>query len=166
MDIFNDRFNFPFELTIENQSDIILKEVNTPMVKFLPKKGEEKSENEIQDFLSSGEKRALYLLKILFNLKVQENEFNNSPSDSSRKLLIFDDIADSFDYQNKYAIIEYLKEISEKDAFNMMILTHNFDFFRTVKQAIPSKTYIAYKDSKSEEINLKKCHIEENLFKL
>ncbi len=79
--------------------------------------------------------------------------------------MIFDDIADSFDYQNKYAIIEYLKEISEKDAFNMMILTHNFDFFRTVKQAIPSKTYIAYKDSKSEEINLKKCHIEENLFK-
>ncbi len=39
MDIFNDRFNFPFELTIENQSDIILKEVNTPMVKFLPKEG-------------------------------------------------------------------------------------------------------------------------------
>jgi len=51
--------------------------------------------------------------------------------------LIFDDIADSFDYKNKYAIIEYLKDISESDIFKMIILTHNFDFYRTVASRLP-----------------------------
>ncbi len=44
-----------------------------------------------------------------------------------------DDIADSFDYQNKYAIIHYLKEISENGLFKLVIMTHNFDFFRTLE---------------------------------
>lgn len=43
-----------------------------------------------------------------------------------------DDIADSFDYKNKYAIIEYLKDISNEDIFKQIILTHNFDFYRTI----------------------------------
>jgi hypothetical protein len=47
-------------------------------------------------------------------------------------LFIVDDIADSFDYKNKYAIVEYLKEISEEPLFYQIILTHNFDFHRTV----------------------------------
>ena len=47
--------------------------------------------------------------------------------------MIIDDIADSFDYRNKYAIIQYLKDISEKKNFRQLILTHNFDFFRTVQ---------------------------------
>ena len=45
---------------------------------------------------------------------------------------MFDDIADSFDYKNKYAIVEYLKEISEHPYIDVLILTHNFDFYRTV----------------------------------
>ena len=44
-----------------------------------------------------------------------------------------DDIADLFDYQNKYAIIHYLKEISENGLFKLVIMTHNFDFFRTLE---------------------------------
>jgi len=48
-------------------------------------------------------------------------------------LLIVDDIADSFDYQNKYAIIQYLKDINEDGLFRQVILTHNFDFFRTLE---------------------------------
>ena len=52
-------------------------------------------------------------------------------------LLIFDDVADSFDYKNKYAIIEYLKDISESSIFKMIILTHNFDFYRTVASRLP-----------------------------
>jgi hypothetical protein len=46
---------------------------------------------------------------------------------------LLDDIADSFDYKNKYAIIEYLKDISEDVNFFQIILTHNFDFFRTIQ---------------------------------
>ena len=48
-------------------------------------------------------------------------------------LIVIDDLADSFDYQNKYAIIQYLKDISENGLFKQIIMTHNFDFFRTVE---------------------------------
>jgi len=45
---------------------------------------------------------------------------------------VIDDIADSFDYKNKYAIIQYLKDIANVDNFYQIILTHNFDFLRTI----------------------------------
>lgn len=41
-------------------------------------------------------------------------------------------IADSFDYNNKYAIIHYLQEISAGGHAKLLIMTHNFDFFRTI----------------------------------
>ena len=50
------------------------------------------------------------------------------------KHLSADDIADSFDYTNKYAIIEYLDELSENPLIDVLILTHNFDFYRTVSK--------------------------------
>jgi ABC-type lipoprotein export system ATPase subunit len=53
--------------------------------------------------------------------------------------LIIDDIADSFDYKNKYAIIEYLQEIAEDKNFKMLILTHNFDFFRSIQMRLNIK---------------------------
>ena len=59
------------------------------------------------DVLSQGEKRALYLLNILFDIKKLE-------STDGQVLLVIDDIADSFDYKNKYAIVEYLYELSQK----------------------------------------------------
>lgn len=51
-------------------------------------------------------------------------------------LFIIDDITDSFDYKNKYAIAEYLKDISEEDNFYQIILTHNFDFYRTMSSRL------------------------------
>ena len=47
-------------------------------------------------------------------------------------------IADSFDYQNKYAIVEYLKEMAEDSFLKMIVMTHNFDFFRTAQDRICS----------------------------
>ena len=44
-----------------------------------------------------------------------------------------DDLADSFDYQNKYAIIQYLKDTSGDGFFKLIVMTHNFDFFRTIE---------------------------------
>ena len=52
-----------------------------------------------------------------------------------------DDIADSFDYQNKYAIIHYLKEISEDGLFKLIVMTHNFDFFRTLESRFVKYPY-------------------------
>ena len=77
------------------------------------------------DVLSTGEKRALYLLNIIFEIEALKKE-------NKDVLVIIDDIADSFDYKNKYAIIEYLKDIKQSRIFKTIILTHNFDFYRTV----------------------------------
>ena len=53
-------------------------------------------------------------------------------------ILVMDDIADSFDYQNKYAIVEYIKDLAERggNKFYMLIMTHNYDFYRTVSSRL------------------------------
>lgn len=51
-------------------------------------------------------------------------------------IFVIDDIADSFDYKNKYAIIEYLREMAQESNFYQIILTHNFDFFRSIQERV------------------------------
>lgn len=132
--IFKERFTVPFEMEIENIKSSVLGE-SLPKVVFKfwdktnkkwIKQDREKIEGEI---LSQGEKRALYLLNIIFEIEAIKKE-------KQKTLFIIDDIADSFDYKNKYAIIEYLNDISKEENFYQIILTHNFDFFRTVQDRI------------------------------
>ena len=128
--IFNTRFShLPFCLFVINKDDVILKD-EVPTINFLFKDGcdERKYENkgDLLDILSTGEKRALYILNIIFEVEARKKCVLNT-------LFVIDDIADSFDYKNKYAIIEYLKYMSEIDCFYMIIMTHNFDFFRTIQ---------------------------------
>ncbi len=75
--------------------------------------------------LSSGERRALYILNIIFEVEARKAQ-------KQATLFIVDDIADSFDYKNKYAIIEYLMEVAAEDGFQQIVLSHNFDFYRSV----------------------------------
>ena len=75
--------------------------------------------------LSQGEKKSLYILNIIFEIEVRRQR-------KQETLFVVDDIADSFDYKNKYAIIQYLQDISDGPVFKQIILTHNFDFFRTI----------------------------------
>jgi len=65
------------------------------------------------------------VLNIIFEVEVRKRA-------NQETLFLIDDVADSFDYKNKYAIIEYLRDISEQPYFKQLILTHNFDFFRTI----------------------------------
>lgn len=129
IDLFNDRFFVPFTLWIKNKEDSVVKWI-APAVLFTIE-WKEVEEKDLIDVLSQWEKRALYILNILFEIEVRKNRWYKT-------LLIIDDIADSFDYKNKYAIVEYLREIKEthKNDFNMIILTHNFDFYRTVKSRL------------------------------
>ncbi|MDF5933819.1 hypothetical protein P4126_10060 [Pseudomonas aeruginosa] len=66
------------------------------------------------------------MLNILFEIEVRKKA-------KQETLIIVDDIADSFDYKNKYAIIQYLMDIAEDPHFKQIILTHNFDFYRTIQ---------------------------------
>ena len=129
--IFNRRFTVPFELVVSNQEEVILKGT-APNIDFAfkddttPKKVDRKL---LLQVLSQGEKRALYILNILFEINARKKQ-------GQETLVIADDIADSFDYRNKYAIVEFLKEVSKLDKFNCIFLTHNFDFHRTISSRL------------------------------
>lgn len=129
LDIFNQRFSVPFVMKVVNLKGAVIGE-SVPQVEFTFRKGNsekaiDRNELEKLDTLSQGEKRALYLLNIIFDIEQIKSRGEDT-------LLIIDDIADSFDYKNKYAIIEYLYELSQESNIYMLILSHNFDFYRTV----------------------------------
>src|SRR5690606_33772511 len=129
---FNERFYVPFEIKLVNQEDVVLK-AGTANLEFDYKDPNDspvrKDKNSLLSILSKGEQRAFYILQLLFDVE-SRNQMNQ------KTLLILDDIADSFDYKNKYAIIEYLKELHENAVFKLLILTHNFDFYRTVAKRL------------------------------
>lgn len=134
INIYNDRFDVPFIVEVDNKEDVILKET-TPIIKFKYKVGDSQKNvnNELLlKVLSNGEKRALYILNVIFEIEALKKLNRDT-------LVIVDDIADSFDYRNKYAIIEYLNDILKSNIFNMIVLTHNFDFYRTLKSRLNIK---------------------------
>jgi len=128
IDIFNDRFFVPFKLEAKNRVSVILGQEPMLNLGFVFEDGADTApveKNELMQVLSTGEKRALYILNIIFEVEARKKGNQDT-------VLVIDDIADSFDYKNKYAIIQYLKDIADQPQFRQIILTHNFDFFRTV----------------------------------
>lgn len=125
---FESRFDLPYRLRVENQQDVILRD-QTPVLVFDYNDGRgetaQLTDAELGNVLSTGEKRALYILNVIFEIRARGK--TGMPT-----LVIFDDPADSFDYRNKYGIVEYLSDLAQSEAFMMIILTHNFDFYRTV----------------------------------
>lgn len=129
IEIFNDRFFVPFRLIAENRDKVILGQEKLLKLGFEFEEGVESTSVEridLLEVLSTGEKKALYILNVLFEVETRKNS-------SHETVFVIDDIADSFDYKNKYAIIQYLKEMSDQDNFKLILLTHNFDFFRTLE---------------------------------
>lgn len=160
INLFNNRFNVPFNLELGNQEDVILKE-SIPNIKYFFQEGMDKQEislDILKSIYSTGQKRALYLLNILYKIEMKKNSDNIT-------LLIFDDIADSFDYQNKYAIIEYLNDLANDEMFRCIILTHNYDFYRTVKSRINCKEcYFALKTKHEIKLDKDKINNHNNIF--
>ena len=160
INIFNERFSVPFKLTIQNQGDVILKR-DIPSIAFVFKDMDEEVPVEkpaLLQALSSGEKRALYILNIIFEVQARKEE-------NQETLFIVDDIADSFDYKNKYAIIEYLKDIFAEESFYQIILTHNFDFFRTIQSRFIPYKYCLFVEKTSSEIKIIDASYINNPFK-
>lgn len=160
--LYNDRFHVPFKVEIENQDDIILKQTAAKL-KFVYVDDQnveiEKGKDEMLNILSRGEQRAFYILQLLFELESRKASGQDS-------LLVFDDIADSFDYQNKYAIIEYLHDL-DKPGGNifLLVLTHNFDFYRTMASRLGLRfcSWMAIKKTDGT-LELKKGQYQQDLF--
>lgn len=155
--LFKERFFVPFNIVADNQEDVILN-MELPSFKYIFEDSVNSIEivkDKLLSVLSTGEHRAYYILNMLFNITIAQKE-------QKEKILVLDDISESFDYKNKYAIIEYLNDISRivdkrgNRLFKIIILTHNFDFYRTIASRLECKNnaYIAYVNN--EEI----CFIE------
>lgn len=127
IELFNNRFvDMPFTLSLFNQVEATLGK-DKAQLKFTFKDGDDHidcTRSEIKS-LSQGEKRALYLLNFIFEVEDRKTKL-------AETLFIVDDVADSFDYKNKHAIVQYLEDISKISHFSQIILTHNFDFYRTL----------------------------------
>ena len=130
--IYNERFHVPFTVSIENTKDIILKQ-DTAKLKFTYKDKDgtdtDTQKKDLMNILSRGERRAFHIMQIIFEVEARKREGNDT-------LVVFDDIADSFDYQNKFAIIEYIKDMNDAGIFKTIVLTHNFDFYRTLSSRL------------------------------
>lgn len=129
LDIFKSRFTVPFTISVPNKKDVaLLGEMPEFVFKYKDMEtGDEQeiSRKNLEKVLSQGEKRALFLLNII-------NDLEALKMSGKEYLIVTDDIAESFDYKNKYAIIEYLQEMMEAPNLKFIVLTHNFDFYRTV----------------------------------
>jgi hypothetical protein len=128
IEIFNNRFHVPFKLVANNRTAVVLGQEPMLLLDFVFEDGKDKAPVKREDLLqvlSMGEKKAFYVLNIIFEVEVRKKA-------KQETVFLIDDVADSFDYKNKYAIIEYLRDISEQKYFKQLILTHNFDFFRTI----------------------------------
>lgn len=159
IELYNQRFKMPFKIKIANKSNSLLG-IQEPQIEF-EYNGYIIPEDRLKkDILSTGEKRALYLLEVLYKIELLKLERH-------KKIIILDDIADSFDYKNKYAIIEYLNDlIKEQDQFKLIILTHNFDFYRTIATRLDLKKNSFMTLKNEEKIILEQGQYFENIFKI
>ncbi len=129
IEIFNDRFFVPFRLDARNRIEVMLGDDAIIELGFTYVDGKDSiniGKPRLMEVLSQGEKKALYILNVIFEVQTRRQA-------GQQTLIVVDDLADSFDYQNKYAIIQYLRDISSDGLFKLIIMTHNFDFFRTIE---------------------------------
>lgn len=165
LELFKERFFVPFSIEPSNQEDVILN-MELPSFKYIfsDSRGEkEVTKDNLLNVLSTGERRAYYILNMIFQILVAKKQ-------GKECFVLLDDISESFDYKNKYAIIEYISDISEytdkndEKLFKILLLTHNFDFYRTVSSRITKRgnSFIAFTDS--EIIKLEKGQYTKNIF--
>ena len=161
INIFNRRFSVPFKVSIENKQDVILKRA-TPNIGFTFEDDSAQpvtvARDKLVDVLSHGERRALYILNIIFEVEARK-------SLQIPTLFVVDDVADSFDYKNKYAIIEYLSDIIAEPYFRQIILTHNYDFYRTVWRRLELGGTNFHATRSSEKIDLSRERMYRDPFK-
>lgn len=160
IDIFNDRFSsLPYRIDIANKKDAIVEDLVSPIFEFkfrnprnpsMPYRERPDNLGQLSVLgrvLSNGERKALYLLNIIFDVK-------KKLKDGVDTLLVLDDVVESFDYRNKYAFFEYLQELASQNSHLYIIsLTHNFDFFRLVYEKLYPKNKEQFRLVISDENN-------------
>jgi hypothetical protein len=163
IDEFNYRFSVPFTLEAKNKAAVALAHESMLDLTYTFNDSSDSTpvvRDTLMKSLSQGEKKALYILNIIFEIEVRRKN-------KQETLFVVDDVADSFDYKNKYAIIQYLKDIAAEPTFRQIILTHNFDFFRTLKARLwPSlrSSHCLMVTKSNDEVSFHKAKGVQNVF--
>lgn len=163
VDRFNQRFiNLPFTLRIANEAAAALGKETARLLFVFKVEDESETEvvgkkEEVMKTLSQGERRALHLLSFIFEVESRKKSGKNT-------LFIADDPADSFDYKNKHAIVQYLEDLTKVDHFHQIILTHNFDLFRTLTRFVHRNHCLVAVRAGDNTLSLEKMEGINNIF--
>ncbi len=160
IEIFNSRFFVPFKLIAKNKVSVMLGQEPMLRLGFTFEDGGDQvpvEKDALMQALSTGEKKALYVLNIIFEVEARKKS-------KQETVFVVDDIANSFDYKNKYAIIQYLMDIAEEPYFNQIIMTHNFDFFRTIHSRFVKYPHCLMALKSADGISLEKATGIKNVF--
>lgn len=130
-----------FHLDIENKLNAYLGTEIPTFVKY-----ENETNMLIEDpkdyRFSTGEIRAYNFLNFIIETEAMRTS-------NAQFTIVLDDAAESFDYKNKYGIINYVKSLQDDPNIQLIIMTHNFDFYRSIILAFGERNvecFFAYKD--------------------
>ena len=145
-ELYKTRFNFnKFDLTIKNRFDAAIGYDVPLFVKCV--KGTDIEINNPRDFrFSTGEIRSYNLINLI--IEIEKERMKGEPF-----TIVLDDAVDSFDYKNKYGIIDYLVDANKDPNIQLIVFTHNFDFYRSSILAFGKGTtnqYFMYKDDNND----------------
>lgn len=142
---FNSRFKFKkFDLRIENEFNAVIGKEVPVFVKYIPGTNNRVTDPRELRF-STGEIKTFNLINFIISVEALRD--HHTPI-----TIVLDDAVDSFDYKNKYGIIDYLVDIKDDPNIQLIILTHNFDFYRSSIMAFGSGVgqYFAYRNTNNE----------------
>jgi hypothetical protein len=155
IEIYKNRFHPIFDIDLFNRQESMLG-LEMPYIVFKHKSNPnyELDEDKLYDILSSGEKTTLNIIK--FIVEYISNKENNP-------IIILDDIVETFDYSNRYAFIEYINDMV-KDGVTLIVLTHNFEFYRTLSSRVSElRKLVASVDKKGVVYIQKNKNISRNI---
>lgn len=120
-------------LLIEFKENIQIKVDNDFYISIIDDKKNIVNNEKYLNLYFNEAKLNLIILLLIFNSIV---ELSN---DSKDKLIVLDDFITSLDIANRTFLIKYLIETFNKNKFQLIILTHNLEFFNLVKFILEEK---------------------------
>lgn len=134
---FSSRFKLKkFDLRIDNKFNAMIGKEIPSFSKYIPNTNRKITDPK-EYRLSTGEIKIYNLIN--FILTVETLLLKNE-----KVHIVLDDAVDSFDYKNKYGIIDYLLEIKDNPNVQIIIFTHNFDFYRSSILAFGKKKLVSF----------------------
>lgn len=150
---YNLTFQPIFEVNIGNMKDCISDE-KPPIIEFKHLRDDSSasySKDQMNTFLSSGEKSTLKVLDFMFNYL----EMRSKIGETEELVIVLDDIVETFDYRNRAGFLSYIHKLLENENNSLILLTHNFEFYNRVYRSVSKDHMNALVASADKQGNVK-----------